>query len=329
MYSTCLFCNKPLGNNEVLEDFPVGRRVAFDAANGRLWVVCRSCERWNLSPLEDRWEIIESCERLFADERKRVSTENIGLAKLNEGLELVRIGKPQRPEFAAWRYGDQFGRRRKKQMLMAGLGFAALGAVYIGGAAAGAGLYMFNWGGGGLINRIVKGSPNTIIARGEAKRPEAGWGRQIEVKRKHLKHLKVRRDEGDQYLLEIKRREGLYQFRGAEAQRVLSQVLPAVNRYGAPQKDVSRAVSLVETYPQMNAFVSEVATRSEKLEQLPRHTRLALEMAVHEDAERRALEGELKQLEAAWREAEEIAAISDSLLTPNFIQDALERLRNR
>jgi hypothetical protein len=40
---------------------------------------------------------------------------------------------------------------------------------------------------------------------------------------------------------------------------------------------------------------------------------LAFEMALHEEAERRALEGELAQLEAAWREAEEIADIADRL----------------
>jgi hypothetical protein len=46
---------------------------------------------------------------------------------------------------------------------------------------------------------------------------------------------------------------------------------------------------------------------------LPLVDRLALEMAANEDAERRAMEGELTALEAAWREAEEIAAIADAL----------------
>ena len=45
-------------------------------------------------------------------------------------------------------------------------------------------------------------------------------------------------------------------------------------------------------------------------------TRLALEMAAHEETERRAMEGELAALEAAWREAEEVAAIADRLLSP-------------
>ena len=35
--------------------------------------------------------------------------------------------------------------------------------------------------------------------------------------------------------------------------------------------------------------------------------RLALEMALHEDVEMRALQGELHTLERAWRDAEEIA----------------------
>ena len=87
-----MFCNRPLGINEVIETFPVGRRLAFDAAQGRLWVVCRKCERWNLSPVEERWEAVEMCEKIFRDTRVRVSTENVGLAKHHEGLELVRIG---------------------------------------------------------------------------------------------------------------------------------------------------------------------------------------------------------------------------------------------
>jgi hypothetical protein len=49
------------------------------------------------------------------------------------------------------------------------------------------------------------------------------------------------------------------------------------------------------------------------LPRLPLVDRLALEMAANEDTERRALEGELYLLEAAWRQAEEIAAIADGM----------------
>src|SRR5918997_3016081 len=124
MYHTCLFCHGDLGANESVEHFPVGRRLAFDAAKGRLWVVCPRCARWNLTPLEERWEAIEQCERLYRGTRLRASTDNIGLARLGSGLELVRIGAPLRPEFAAWRYSAKFGRRRRDAQLVAGAGAA-------------------------------------------------------------------------------------------------------------------------------------------------------------------------------------------------------------
>ena len=115
MYSTCLHCKASLGTNEAVEAFPIGRRLAFGSDKGRLWIVCRRCSRWNLSPLEERWEAIEQCERHFRETRQRVSTEHIGLARVAEGMELVRIGRPQRPEFAALRYGSQLLRRRRRQ----------------------------------------------------------------------------------------------------------------------------------------------------------------------------------------------------------------------
>src|SRR4028119_1308710 len=108
MYSTCLFCQSRLPANEAVEAFPLGGRIAFDGERGRLWAVCSRCARWNLSPLETRWEAIEECERLFRDARLRVSPAHAGLARLRDGTELVRIGRPLRPELAAWRYGEQF-----------------------------------------------------------------------------------------------------------------------------------------------------------------------------------------------------------------------------
>lgn len=43
-------------------------------------------------------------------------------------------------------------------------------------------------------------------------------------------------------------------------------------------------------------------------------------MALHEEQERRALDGELKWLEPAWRSAEEVAAIADDLLLPDIVR---------
>lgn len=52
------------------------------------------------------------------------------------------------------------------------------------------------------------------------------------------------------------------------------------------------------------------------LPRMDRVTALAVEIALNQESERAALDGELVALEQAWREAEEIAAIVDRILTP-------------
>jgi hypothetical protein len=65
------------------------------------------------------------------------------------------------------------------------------------------------------------------------------------------------------------------------------------------------------------------------LTKLDLETRLAIEMAVNEEHERIALEGELALLEMEWKEAEEIAAIADRLGLPEEVDVQLAALRDR
>ena len=120
----------------MIEAFPVGRRLAFDAAKGRLWVVCAHCARWNLTPIEERWEAVEECERAFRSRRVRAQTDNVGLAALADGTELIRIGAPLRSEFAAWRYGRVLTGRLQRRVIV-GTGAAAVtGAAVASGVGA-------------------------------------------------------------------------------------------------------------------------------------------------------------------------------------------------
>jgi hypothetical protein len=347
MFSTCIFCNKPLGRNESLEAFPVGERLAFDPARGRLWVVCRACERWNLSPLEERWEAIEQAERLYRDTKRRVSTDNIGLAKLPEGTTLVRIGEPQRPEFAAWRYGDQFGRRRNRAILLAGGGVAAVAAVIAGGAIAGVSVASFGWMFSQLGRTMIYGSPEKVVAR--IRTDQQGV---VHVRRRHLAESAITtRDDGDLGLY-LRFKNGSAEFTGAEAERIASIVLPKVNRFGGKKEDVASAVRQIEYVGDSGRYVRSLAKHSRHmmrsmtegvparkarqrqsefnkygLYSLPAPQRLALEMALHEEAERRALEGELEELQRAWVDAEEVAAIADNLLLPESVDEQFRKLK--
>ncbi len=326
MYSHCIYCKKPLGANESVEAFPIGRRLAFDSSKGRLWVVCRKCERWNLSPLEERWEAFEECERHFERARMRMSTDEIGLARLTEGLELVRIGAPQRPEFAAWRYGDQFGRRRRRAIMWTTVGAAAVTAVFAGAAVAGIGI-------GGIANL-----PNVVMNVPVRARVKTKDGRILKLKTPHLRATRLFVDDSDKIGLTIKyKRKQIETFTGAEALRVAGVVLPKLNYMSGSKKTIHSAVSQIEEAGHPEVFLARLRAEVERREQLPAKqrevhrlpgpTKLALEMALHEEQELRALAGELVELELAWREAEEIAAIADNLLVPVGVKQRVEEMK--
>jgi hypothetical protein len=351
LYSTCIFCHTGLGSNEAIEHFPVGRRLAFDAAKGRLWVVCRACERWNLSPLEERWEAIEECEKLFRDTRLRVSTDNIGLARLKEGTTLVRVGDPQRPEMAAWRYGDQFHQRRRKYIALTVAGVVVVGGVVVAGPVMG----LLGGGGVSVANGVVQLYRHGTIARVRVN------GKVLKLSRKMLGMVSLRTDRESEFSMQIPYKtlrafwKGFewdslptVKLQGAEALAAARHVLPLINRGGARQSQVADAVSVLERSSGVsNLFGNTAASWTSLTEErerkgmwswnsdgpigrislLPPPVRLALEMSLHEDDERRALEGELMLLEDRWREAEEVAAISDDMFLPAGVSAMLQKLK--
>ncbi len=381
MYSTCIFCSSGLGSNDMIEEFPVGRALAFDPWKGRLWAVCGKCGRWNLAPIEERWEATESAGKLFADSRLRVHSENIGLAKLPDGTRLIRVGEALPGELAAWRYGDQLTRRRQRYNLgTAGvtgilvLGFGGLAAA----GAIGAVSLLFNSG------QLVwqRREARQVIHRLPA--AHSPTGEELVIRRAHFNGAQIVAGANQKLALQLpyglRGQPGGHQpllVEGAQAEAVLGRVMVKRNAKGARQRDVARAVDLLAARGP-DDFLRSVSLQAPRLglpavpdwgrpvgnplsglrtfggniaasfrgepvpyqkmpasdvfrvrgfgpraggAQLNKPEALALEMALHEESERRALEGELRVLEAAWREAEEIAAIADAL--PD---DPLERL---
>jgi hypothetical protein len=327
MYKTCIYCNRNLGSNDLVETFPVGRRLAFDQDKGRLWVVCEYCRRWNLSPLEERWEAIEECERQFYDTAQSFSTANIGLARLPEGLELVRVGKPQRREFAAWRYGREFIRRRVRQIIVTGTQVA----VSVAAAALGMDIVWF----------FIFGGKRKVVAR---VRDEEG--KRLSVIRKDLSRLQLTRSAAEDGLSLIVpyrpvERSGIFAthgrgrretavLSGSTAIRAAGHILPRLNSWGGTDSQVRGAVARIEEArapERLFARASDTGARTVK--KMSAEVRLALEMVAHEESERRALEGELAILEQEWREAEEIASIADRLLIPDSVEDWIRKQRKK
>jgi hypothetical protein len=350
MYRSCIFCSADLGSNDSLEQFPVGRSLAFDAEKGRLWAVCPRCARWNLAPLEERWEAIEAGERLFRDTRLRAQSENVGIAKLRDGTRLIRVGQALPGELAMWRYGEQIARRRRRALLYGaavvagGVGVVAAGAVVASvGFGSWATLYQgYHWAvrraSGkrtvGWVDTELPGRPQRVRIRREdaagawLSAPDDGAGIAL--------NLPLSVEAPDPRRPTQTRRVPLI-VRGADAQRVMARAMVHVNVDGADRRQVEGVLRVIEAAGSPQEYLMSVGRRRLALNGAdPRKTprpdlswdarfepetgpppnrlvSLALEMALHEETERRALDGELAMLEAMWREAEEIAAIADRL----------------
>ena len=334
MYRTCIFCSGDLGTNDALEPFPVSRSIAFDGWKGRLWAICPRCARWNLAPIEERWEAVEAAEKLFVDARLRVQSENVGLARLRDGTRLIRVGQAVPGELAAWRYGDQLVKRRQKYLLVAGAG-AAVGAAIFGGmmwlTASGAAYSLVNAG----LQVFRQKRQRKVIYRLPAERSPTG--QPVVLRRWHAAGSVLRPGLVDGIALVVPdaarkdpKTDGWGKTKyvaeplvlaDADARTFLSRAMVHLNDKGASRKKLAGAVDLLGSAGSAEDFLRRTAGEGRTLaarKDMPGRAlvpegALALEMALHEESERRALEGELVLLQSAWREAEEIAAIADKL----------------
>lgn len=333
MYAHCIYCMAGLRSNTDIEHFPVGRQLAFDDAKGRLWVVCPGCGRWNLTPIETRWEAIETCARAFAGATLRSSTARVGLARLDSGLELIRVGAPDRQEFAAWRYGRVFTARRRRAYATAAslaivaaatlalqrLNPAAYAALPLAALLPQLGSFLTLYRAMVQpIARVANPLGGDVVIRGSA------------VSRMRLLPGD---DTASGWQLQIPAGDSHTVLAGDAAARVLARVLAHTNRAGGGAAMVRSAVHELETRGTGREFLQDYARRHDGVVADPMHTRLnadwlALEMALHEDSERAAVQGDLAALEVAWREAEELAQIADTLLLPASVTARLERWRN-
>jgi hypothetical protein len=327
-----------------VEAFPVGRSVAFDAEKGRLWAVCRKCCRWNLAPLEERWEPVEDAERLFRDARLRAQSENIGLARLRDGTRLIRVGEALQGELAAWRYGDTLVRRRRQYLMVAGA--AVVGGIAVAGGIAWAGVGGAMFAQAGNLVNVVRALRERRVFH-EVPGERSPTGSPLELRRWHLKKAVIMPGDAGSIALSIphalEKQEQVGRRKQApdphpieladeEARRVLARGAVHFNAAGANRTDVAQALDVLTQAGTAETYLRNLSRegRTLKPEQRKSFQRqdkqaalrpaelLALEMALHEEEERRALQGELVLLRSAWKEAEEIADVADRLLLPDF-----------
>ena len=336
MYTRCLTCASPFEANEALEHFPHGKRIAFDPGRGRLWAICRTCKRWSLAPIEERWEALEELEKIVTDKAMLLSqTDNIALLRAGR-LELVRVGRAQLTEEAWWRYGRELTGRKRRADQLGMAGAVAAGAVVLGGWATGGMTLLGAWFLMGHAPDSLKDAARWLRFGGSAWRgakecPNCGYTfRSLQYKDRGALGIFPGAASGEMSLVQRCPNCGQYRdaglrLEGQEADRTLRRVLAYHHFAGASERRVVSAARLIQEAGSPEDLTRIVVKDGRRLGDLQRTGAIALEIAANESSEQYLLELELADLEAHWRREEELAAIVDGELTPLPFLETLRR----
>lgn len=300
MYSACIVCRTPFPETGELEHLRRGDRVAFDLSRGRLWQICRSCRRWSLVPLEDRWEALEELEVVASGEARVLSkTPNVTLLRKGS-LEIVRVGGADLAEEAWWRFGRQIPSRNPlaswSSPFLRKLRFGA--NAWVGEASCRV---------CGFVFREVPFSDRPILMV----RPE-GEGFSI---RRRCPNCKDAEDGG-------------LHLGGIEAELALSRVMAFTNDLGVSRVTIHAATRLLEDPEGPEDLVRILSRHGKPLGDLPPIGLTAMEITVSAARERTLLKLEAQALQARWRREEELAGIVDGDLSPVArLEGLVRRLR--
>ena len=302
MYTRCLICRTPFPKTGILETLPRGSRVAFDLQRGRLWMICRSCRRWSLLPLDSRWETLEELDHLTGGTARPVAkTSNVALFRAG-ALEVVRIGSTELPEEAWWRFGRKLPPHRPLgpwgHPFFRRLRFgrvAWMGALTCGGC-------------GFRADEIPYADRQILLVRPERDRF---------VLIRPCPRCKDNTSGG-------------LRLTGVAAELTLARILAFQHEMGESRVTVQAAARLVQESDGAGALARLLTRYGKPLGALQPLGLTALDITVAALRERTLMRLEVEALQARWRREEELAALVDGELSPLAGLDAMiRRVRGR
>jgi hypothetical protein len=303
---------------------------------GRLWAVCRTCRRWSLTPIEDRWEALEELEKLTRDKARLLSqTDNISLLKSGP-LEIVRVGRAQLTEEAWWRYGRELTSRRQKYRQLGVAGSVAATAVMLGGWATGGMSFFGVWLLMGHGKETVRDGARWLRFGSSAWHGRANCvacGHELRAiayaDRASLGLFPDAEGSGLDVVARCPKcgayRDGGLRLTGNDAERTLRRVLAYHHFAGATERRVVSAAKLIQEAGSPQDLTRILVKDGRRLGYIQRTGGIALEIAVNEATEQHLLELELAELEAHWKREEELAEIVDGELTPLPMLESMRR----
>lgn len=222
--------------------------------------------------------------------------------------------------------------RRAALLAVGGAVVAATGAVVIAGVAITAvsvlattsvGFTLAQYGGVAASKYLDYRENEKVVVKVSGPK-----GHTYRLRKRNLRMVSLEPDNGiDGWRLAMPHEWGRLDLTGINAKLVAGQVLAHLNVKGASKSAVNDAADRISAVGDTQQFIrSAIALRDKRRSKgllmrddtfdsfgLNTSERLAVEMAMHEDAERSAMEGELAALEQAWKDAEEIGSIADKM----------------
>ena len=309
----CFFCTSSFPRNNRLEHFPLGTRVVYDSARGRLWAICPRCGGWCLAPIEERWEALEEIEKLARDRGKLlIQGENIALFEVGK-LHIVRVGRAGLAEESWWRYGSELSRRRERarKTVQRGKVIDALVAMAV------IGFPIWSWSDAqSWINSARARTFGKIAWSGEARCARCGRPSKP-VRFDDAAQIRILRSPELMLGLPCAHCDFLAggELSGRAATETLLRVLAYGNFTGATEDEIRTASQAIQTAGSARGLVVATTEDSPSLGSLTRTSAFALEIALNEARERALLDAEIRELDAQWQQAEELASIVDNELT--------------
>lgn len=323
LYSTCLFCNHDFPPSPLFGRVPPGLQLAYDPTRDRLWSICGRCRRWNLLPIEERFDAIDLLERTVSGRAVLIAhSDNIALYA-HEELQIVRIGRARLPERATWRYGSY-------SLHAAGVAASARRSEFIAASAveaverltavpgfhhlsrhidAGRALDMVRWSRFGSIawnGRATCSSCNSVL---HALHFDVSWWLYPRIANERLV-VGVPCTRCDPWTP-----SKVFDLTGTEAHLVLRRVLAYQHLGTERDRTVSNAAAMVQRAGSAHMLLHEVSTGSSSLWRLGPERRIALEIALDHLAEKHQLDVRLEGLASEWLVEEELARIIDDELS--------------
>lgn len=321
LYAHCLFCGEQFPPNPMFGPLPPGLQLAYDPERGRLWSICGRCRRWNLLPVEERYDAIDLLEHTVSGRAEEISrTDNVALYRHDE-LQILRIGGARFIERTTWRYG-RYGARLAATSGDAGSEriVTVLGAANRLHAVRGLGRITRNLDVDRALDLVRWSRFGSIAWDGRA--PCRHCGSVLQELHYDISWWLYPRIAGDRLVIGVPctrcdpwTPEKVFDVTGEDGYVALRRVL-AYQLIGARKDGAIREASLMlQRAGSADRLLQEMSTGRISLWRMGTERTFALAIALDHLAEKRLLDQQLRGYESEWRLEEDLARIIDDELS--------------